>query len=177
MGKSKNEIASVFKLLHYGSDSIKAVGTLNSKKGTGFFNHILWWIIGVPAGLKNHPIELVVDKSNTTAVWIRNFGKDQLITHVRTKNDYMKERSGIIEFQLKLNYQIPNEPNSLKYEYVGFSILKIPMPKFLGVYPNAHSKQISDKAWTIDMEVRSPFGGLVVHYWGEVEIESSNKSQ
>jgi hypothetical protein len=166
MGKDKIIIAPIFEKMHIESQTIRAIGTFQSKKGKGFLNHIFWLFIRIPISKTKKKFELEIKMEKQSKVWNRKFDSKEFITKAKIDGQTLIEKRGIFEFVFILK----GIDKKLIYEFKRFKIFKIPIPKVLSVKPHAICEQIEENKWIFDVETKSPFGQQITKYWGEAEI-------
>lgn len=166
MGENTKITTPLFKKIHCIPESLQAKGTFQSIKGKGIFNTILWKCIGIPITTKETPFQLKIEGSQK--IWNRKFGNKIFKTQTKINGCIFRERKGIFEFV----FQLKDNNKTLRYECIGFTVLKIPIPKALRIHPKAICILIDDNTWRFEVETLSPFGKSVLKYWGKAKLIS-----
>jgi hypothetical protein len=112
-----------------------------------------------PAGTV--PLHVAYAERDGKERWTRDFGGRRFSSELSGKDGRIVERFGALRFA----FDVPGGPEGLEMQLHHWSLLGIPMPRFLGPRIAASEWQSGDR-FRFDVRVAMPLIGEVIHYSG-----------
>lgn len=147
---------------------MSAQGVFQSKRGGGLIHFLLWQFIKIPVQPIDSAFTLSIKRGVKSDIWIRSFGSKVFTTKVKSSYNTIFESRGPFAFE----FELIASDEKLIYSFKKFKLFGVTMPSFLSVKPRAVGEKISLTKWAFEVETLSPWGSLIIKYWGIAEVKA-----
>jgi len=170
LGPAWLDLAPAVRVMHdLGSTELRAGGAVQVQRGGSLLARLLAQGLKLPGASPTAPLKVSFRRSGQGETWIRTFAGSVLESHqsegAGSRQGLLLETFGLIAIPLTLEV----EDQGLRLTSLGWSLMGLPMPGFLGPRVSAQEWQ-ADGLFRFDVEIRAPGGGLVLRYEGHLQV-------
>ena len=151
-------------------------GKADIKSGKGILPKIIAKLFGFPSGGTEVPVTVTVDrkldlKDQKSEHWIRNFAGKRFSSILKTRGDgRFTEQFGPFVFEIDL----VTEGGKIKMPLSGWKLGPIPLPLFLAPQSTTVEYEDDQKRFNFDVRITLPVIGLLAHYKGWLEPQTTS---
>ncbi|RYD56747.1 MAG: DUF4166 domain-containing protein, partial [Sphingomonadales bacterium] len=124
---------------------------------------LIGWVMGFPPN-GEYPVHVAFAEHEGRERWTRDFGGHCFSSELSQAGQGVSERFGPLRFV----FDLPSDAEGLRMVLRGWTLLGVPMPRWLG--PRIEAREwVEDDRFRFDVRVRMPVMGSVVQYAGWLE--------
>jgi NAD(P)-dependent dehydrogenase (short-subunit alcohol dehydrogenase family) len=163
MGAAFEALPPAVRGLHDFRRDSGAAGEAVVVRGRGLVPRLLAWLMRFPPEGRR-PLHVSFAERDGVETWTRDYGGHVMRSELSKASGGVTERFGPIRFAFDL---VPR-PDGLAMNLVGWSLLRVPLPRFLGPRIAATERE-QDGRFHFDVSAALPLLGEVVRYAGWLE--------
>lgn len=136
-------------------------GISSVTRGTGILARIAAALFGFPPTSEATAVSVFKIPNGNGETWVRQFGKSEFRSHLSPTTGGMRERFGLISFDLDLTVV----DGTLRFPVKSGRCMGIPIPTSLLPRSDA-TEYVKDGKFHFDVSIKAPTGVTLVHYRG-----------
>jgi len=144
-------------------------GSATVMRGTGVIARVAALLFGFPPSGQGVSVTVRKEPIRNGECWVRTFGEATFKSHLTVRDGKMWERFGPMSFELDLMVNTAR----LEFPVKRGRICGIPIPRIL--LPISEAMEFSEgDRFHFDVQLKTPMGGLLIHYRGWLEANSTD---
>lgn len=157
-------LAPAVRAMHDVPAVMSARGRATIVRGPSMAARTIARVFGFPKAARDVPLSVSFEPSGTGERWTRDFDGKRFTSHLTPTGDGLRERFGPFSFRFRLE----EREGALAMVPVSWTAFGVPLPRAL--MPNGiATERETDGRFTLDVPIRMPLIGLIVHYGGWLE--------
>ena len=165
LGAAFDKLPSAVRAFHDPQGATIWKGSADVTRGRGIVASLACQVFGFPNSGNSVPLLLTVTPLSAGERWDRDFGGRVMSTVQYARDGLLIERLGLVLIKMRTII----EGNKFSVVPVGWSILGLPLPRFLMPTTQNFETEI-DGVFHFDVAIAAPLVGPIVTYRGRLEV-------
>lgn len=166
LGASFEGLPAPIRRVHDGRAHKVLSGRCHIVRGGGVLVKLLGWAASLPRSGTDLPLQVSFQRDGAGEIWSRDFGGHPMRSTLTERDGYLEEVLGAARFRFALQV----DEQGVAWNVVGIKVLGLPLPAAWFKAVTAR-QSVQAGRYTFDVRAELPCVGLLVHYYGWLEVE------
>lgn len=153
-------------MLHLAEATRRYRGEAQVLRGRGLLSRLCAWAASLPQAGSRVSLVVEIQKTPTGERWTRDFAGRTMCSILWAEDHFLCERLGLLKFRFALT--VENAAMVWRVRHANALGLRLPTRWFAGVVARESE---SDGRYCFDVQASLPLAGLLVHYWGWLDVD------
>ena len=153
--------------MHAVADASVVFGHTDIDHGTSPLSGLIGWLFGFPAPGRAVPTAITVVSDGASEIWHRRFANQPILTKLESGRSAQPTIVERFRFGVAFDLKILERNGRLRFEVVGMSVCRIPMPPWLWPTLNAEERE-EGGGFCFDIDIGMHWVGRLIRYHGWV---------
>lgn len=166
LGASFEELPAPIRRVHDDRAHKVLAGRCHITRGGGVLVSLLGWVASLPRSGDDLPLSVSFLRDGAGEVWSRDFGGHPMRSTLTERDGLLEEVLGPARFRFALRA----DDRGVAWSVVGIRVMGVPLPAAWFKAVTAR-QSVQSGRYTFDVRAELPWIGLLVHYYGWLEVE------